>query len=250
MGCFYEKWLFAGRLKLIACLSMLIDHIGYAVVYPLYAAAAPGNAGLFYDLYLVLRSVGRLAFPIFCFLLTEGLHRTRSPKKYALRLAVGAVLAEMPYNLLISGELFWPQQSVMVTLLLSFLAVWGMQRFESAFAKSLVLIPFAILAEVLMCDYGWAGVVIAALFEFSREMEGKNFVRFMGLVILSHYVSSHIFQIGNIAIPMQVLCALSVLFIAGYDGSKRSRSKLIQWGFYLFYPAHMLLLYALRLLIL
>ena len=64
-----------------------------------------------------------------------------------------------------------------------------------------------------------------------------------GMVILFHYTSSYVFQLGGFSIPMQVLGALSVIFIAAYDGRKLTCSKAAQWGFYLFYPAHLLGLY-------
>ena len=88
-------------LKLIACVTMLIDHIGATLVAPtdaiyyayveLYTAMAWVN--------LVMRCIGRIAFPIFCFLLVEGAHHTRNPRKYALRLAIGMVLSEIPFDL-------------------------------------------------------------------------------------------------------------------------------------------------------
>ena len=70
-------------LKLVACVTMLMDHIG-AVLLPQY---------------LFLRYIGRIAFPIYCFLLAEGVHYTNNPKKYCLRLGVGTMLSEIPFDL-------------------------------------------------------------------------------------------------------------------------------------------------------
>ena len=69
-----------------------------------------------------------------------------------------------------------------------------------------------------------------------------------GMIVLFHYMSSYVFQLGGFSIPMQVLGALSMLFIANYDGRKRTHSKAVQWGFYLFYPAHLLILGVLQML--
>ena len=237
-------------LKLIACLTMLIDHIGYELIYPVYSGMSVVSATdlpevrLVYRLYLLCRCVGRIAFPIFAFLLVEGFHHTRDRKKYALRLAVGAVLAEIPYNLMVSGEVFWRQQSVMVTLLLGFCAVWCMARCRRLAWKPVVMLPFALLAELLMTDYGWAGVVLVALFELSRDMFSPNLVRTGGMIVLFHNMSSYVFQVGGFSLPMQVLGVLSMIFIVNYDGQKRTHSKAVQWGFYLFYPVHMLILWA------
>lgn len=237
-------------LKLIACAAMLIDHIGYEILYPLYSmSTVVHEPGLLYNIYLLCRCIGRLAFPIFAFLLVEGIHHTRDRKKYALRLALGAVMSELPYNLMVSGQLLWRQQSVMWTLLLGFLGVLAMEKCRSLAWKPVAMLPFALLAALLMTDYGWAGVVLIALFELSREMYHPNVVRLGGMIVLFHYMSSYVFQIGGFSVPMQVLGALAMLFIANYDGRKLTRSKAAQWAFYLFYPVHMLLLWAVGLLI-
>ena len=97
-------------LKLIACVTMLIDHIG-AVFFP-YAIG--------------LRIIGRISFPIYCFLLAEGVHHTRSPLKYGLRLLLVAVISELPYDFLFYGRFTWLRNSVMVTLLLGFGAGFAM----------------------------------------------------------------------------------------------------------------------------
>ena len=237
-------------LKLIACLTMLIDHIGYEIVYPIYASMSVASAAdlpevrMIYKLYLLCRCIGRIAFPIFAFLLVEGIHRTKDRKKYAKRLAVGAILAEIPYNLVVSGSISGPKQSVMATLLLGFLAVHYMEKCRSLAWKPVVLLPFAVLAEVFQVDYGWEGIVLIALFELSREMHSPNLVRTGGMIVLFHYMSSAVLQLGNFTLPMQVLGVLSMPFIAGYDGRKLTRSKVVQWLFYLFYPAHLLILWA------
>ena len=89
-------------LKVIACISMLVDHIG-AMLFPELAW---------------LRIIGRLAFPIYCFLLVEGMKYTRNPKNYILRLGIGMLLAELPFDILFEKGFSWASQSVMVTLTL------------------------------------------------------------------------------------------------------------------------------------
>lgn len=237
-------------LKLIACITMLIDHVGYEVIYTLYCRAqTPGTVQMLYRLYYLCRIVGRIALPIYAFLLVEGAHRTRDKKKYALRLLVGALLAEIPFNLMVSGTVFGSKQSVMLTLLLGYCAVLAMERCRNLAWKPVMVVPFALLAELLDTDYGWTGVVLVALFDLSRYMSVKNMICFFAMVVLFHFTNGKVFYFGNISIPMQVFGALSMVFIASYDGRKVTYSKAVQWGFYLFYPVHMVILWAIGLLI-
>lgn len=245
-----KKGLSQEALKLLACMTMLIDHIGYALVYPMYQQVSIiGSNGstevkLLYAGYLMLRCIGRLSFPIFAFLLVEGFNHTHSRKKYALRLVIGALLAEIPFNLVVSGSPIWRyQQSIMITLLLGFCALVAMERCKKLAWKPVAMLPFAILAELLHADYGWGGVVLIALFELSRYTYNRNLVRFFGMLVLFHYMPTMMLNFGNFSIPMQALGALSMLFIAAYDGRKVTRSKAVQWAFYLFYPVHLFVLY-------
>lgn len=250
-----KKGLSQETLKLLACVTMLIDHIGYALVYPMYQQVSIVNgasmfaAQLLHTMYTVLRSVGRLSLPIFAFLLMEGFRYARNRKKYALRLAIGALLSEIPYNLVVSGSPVWRyQQSIMITLLLGFFALLAMERCEKLAWKSVAMIPFAILSELLQADYGWGGVVLIGLFELSRHMYNRNLIRFCGMLVLFHYMPSALLQFGNFSLPMQALGALSMLFIAAYDGRKVTNSRAVQWGFYLFYPVHLIILYLVAML--
>ena len=195
-------------LKLIACLTMLIDHVGYEIIYPIYTSISVASAAdfpevkLVYILYLLCRCIGRISFPIFAFLLVEGMHRTRDRKKYASRLAIGAVLAEIPYNLVVSGRISSPQQSIMATLLLGFLAVHYMGKCQTLAWKPLILLPFMILARIFRVSYEWEGVALIALFELSREMYSPNLVRIGGMIVLFHYMSSRILKFGNFTMPI------------------------------------------------
>lgn len=242
-------------LKLLACVTMLIDHVGYALIYPVYQQHSIAgvhmisSVKLLYTAYLLLRCIGRLSLPVFAFLLMEGFHHTKNRKKYAIRLLIGAILSEIPYNLVVSGSLLWHyQQSIMITLVLGFLALIAMERCRKPAWKSVAMIPFAVVSELMNADYGWGGVVLIALFELTRTMYNRNLIRFFGMVVLFHYIPSVMLQFGNFAVPMQALGALSMLFIAAYDGRKISHSKAVQWAFYLFYPVHLAVLYGISIL--
>lgn len=217
-------------LKIIACVTMLIDHIG-AVLLPQW---------------IVLRGIGRIAFPIYCFLLAEGAHYTKSPGKYALRLGIGMLLSELPFDLAFSGGWSWGYQSVMVTLLLGFLALECMERTQNILLKVLTVLPFAVLAQVFKTDYGASGVALIAMFGLTRT--APRWLGFLGVLAVLWLVPSAMVQIGGIRFPAEVLGILAMVPIFCYSGEKRFSSRGLQWAFYLFYPAHLTVIWLISLL--
>ena len=208
-----SKGLSQEGLKLIACLTMLLDHIGATIL--------PSTT---------LRIIGRIAFPIYCFLLAEGVHYTRHPARYGLRLAIGMVLSELPFDLLFYGRWTWEHQSVMVTLLLAFGMALVMKNTKSWPVKVLAIAAAAILAELLRTDYGGFGILVAALFVLTRDSEYRLLLLALGLpalALLTGQMGIELFYVG------------AVIPIAFYEGRKATSNKAVQWAFYLFYPVHL-----------
>ena len=216
-------------LKLIACITMLLDHTAAAMVYD-------------YRLYMILRGIGRIAFPLFCFLLAEGAHYTKSPGKYALRLLAGALLAEIPFDLALFGKFTWEHQSVMVTLLLGFGALWAMRRFENPLLKMLVCLPFIPLGELLQTDYGSFGVLLIAMLGLFRDMPMGKLMQCVSVCLVCAMLPSVEFRIGLFQISLELIGIFSIVPILLYFGKKHTKNKWIQWAFYLFYPAHLTVL--------
>lgn len=210
-----RKGLSQEGLKLVACLSMLLDHVG-AVLLP--------EA-------LWLRALGRLAFPIYCFLLVEGVAHTSSRLRYGLRLGLVAVLSELPFDWALGGS--WGHQNVLFTLLLGFLAVCAMEKFQGLLGKLMIGLPFAVVAQFLGTDYGGMGVVLCAVFALAQGMPNRRTIELLGLGLVC-------WQIGG----LEILGVLALIPIALYTGEKKTHSRWIQWAFYLFYPVHLAVLAA------
>ena len=225
-------------LKILACMTMLIDHFAAVLLFQLF----PMSQFLF-DLYGILRIIGRLAFPVYCFLLAEGAHYTRDPKKYALRLALGALLSELPYDYALYGGINWQHQNVMVTLLLGFLFAVTVSDIRAPGCRILLLVPFIMLAELIHADYGGWGVAMIGLFVVTGEIPNRHWVQALGLAVIAWMIGGMTIGIGPIRVPVQLFCVAAMVPIALYDGQKRTNSKWVQWTFYLFYPAHLLALY-------
>lgn len=229
-------------LKLLACLSMLIDHTGATLVLRMLQELEQPDASLL-RLYYLMRIIGRIAFPIYCFLLAEGAGHTRSPGKYGLRLFVGMLLSEIPFDLALSSRgplcFDWTGNSVMVTLLLGFGMIQAMKRVGGIW-KVLLICPFYLLAELLRTDYGGLGILIIAVFALSRGLPREKLLQAAGLCAVI-YPGSRVF-LGSVAVNLEWFAALALIPIFCYDGRKLTHSKTVQWAFYLFYPVHLAVL--------
>lgn len=239
-------------LKWIALFSMLLDHSAYILISPvlidygitsvadhspayMQALIGEGAVGWFYLAYQMMRSIGRLAFPIYCFCLVEGVMKTGNRKQYGCRLAVFAFLSEIPFDLGFFHKLYDPEhQNIFFTLLLGYLMIWGMDILEkkseklpgkmwtALLSQAVLFAGVAALAEFTGCDYGAKGILaIALLYEF----------RFRKAVqILA----------GCMAFCWEPAALLAFIPIGLYRGKRGKQNK---WFFYAFYPVHLLVLY-------
>ncbi len=208
-------------LKAIACTAMFLDHIGVALGGP-----------------LLLRVVGRIAFPIFAFLLGEGIVHTRSSRRYGLRLLVSLVISEFAFDRFVYGRFSWAGQSVMVTLFLAFLMGRLARRCSTMPGKILMVVPFVVLAEALRCDYGGFGVMMVAIFLFTREHPQCRRVQGLLVGLLCLLMPS----VTWAGIPVQLAAVGAMVPICAYSGGKKTTSPWTQFAFYAFYPAHLLVL--------
>ena len=239
-------------LKLIACVAMLIDHTGAALVVPT-EAIYHSDVELYTTLAwinLVMRCIGRMAFPIFCFLLVEGVYHTRNPKKYVQRLAVGMVLSEIPFDLAFFPDgISWAHQSVMVTLLLGCILVLQMNR-SKGFWKLLWIVPFYFAAEWLHTDYGGDGILLIALLALAKGRKHEKWWQLAAMFLLywDFSFTSRYYNL-DIYLPMNRLPLMAAVPILFYDGRKLTYSKKVQWAFYLFYPVHITVLWLLKMML-
>ncbi|MGM9603450.1 MAG: TraX family protein [Faecousia sp.] len=230
MSSVKERGLSQEALKVIACMTMLLDHIGATMVRG-----------------YTLRIIGRIAFPIFCFLMAEGAHYTKNPKKYCLRLVIGMLLSELPFDLAFRLKPTWEYQSVMVTLLLGFVAVEVIQNTKYDIVKLLAVGGGFALAEWANTDYGGFGVLLVVLFSQTR---GRLWLQTVLLAMFAWMTNSVRIPVWGFSVPIEMFAVLAMIPIALYSGRKATSSKAVQWGFYLFYPVHLTVLVFVRMLVL
>lgn len=191
---------------------MALDHTG-AVLYPSQ---------------IWLRCLGRIAFPIFCFLIVEGFFHTRDVRRYMGRLGVFALISEIPYDLAFRGvPLEYAHQNVFFTLLIGIGMMVLLERNREWPVKAVILLLAMWLAVLIRSDYNFRGVLLIFVFYIFHESRW--------LAVTAGGLWNFLYQ-GVI----QKYGVLSVLPLALYNGE---RGRKMKYFFYIFYPAHLLLLY-------
>ncbi len=216
-------------LKLLALVPMLIDHTGH-VLFP----------GVMW-----MRYIGRLAFPIYCFLLVEGFLHTRDLRKYMGRLAVFAVISEIPFDLAIYGEFFEPaHQNVFITLLFGLMAISIMSIVDvgniwfNYVLRMLIAVPFGVAAQLMHTDYRWIGVGLITVMFLFHDLEILKLG--LGAVLMLPVFTNSIEYFGLISfVPMHFYNGRRGIPHSGYG-------RVLQWFFYIFYPVHLLVLAGIR----
>ena len=226
-------------LKIIAMILMLLDHLWGTII--------PGNQWM--------TLIGRMAFPIFAFLIVEGFFHTSDLKKYMKRLFIFGLISEIPFNLIYTGSIIFPfHQNVMFTLLLGLLIINEIDKLKNTKEIKKKIIPilkiflFLLISIIGFVDYGVTGVLTIVVFYLFRGFKLAWIGQLISLILL--YIvffegQSVILNIFNYEyfLPLQSIGILSLIFIWLYNGEKGKNNKLIKYLFYSFYPVHMLVIY-------
>jgi hypothetical protein len=210
------------QLKTIAILTMLIDHVG-AVLFPQV---------------LFLRVIGRIAFPIFAFLLVEGFYHTKSVRRYGQRLALFAMISEIPFDIAFYDEAFYfGHQNIFFTLVIGLWVIDGMHKAKGKSSMIQIGYIFAgcLLAGLLSTDYSFFGILIIAVFYYFRDQP-----IFKGLGVFGVNLSL------ALASPLQILAVVGLVPIYLYNAKKGTKAIFIKWAFYAFYPLHLSVLALIR----
>ncbi len=229
----FDKFkIFSGSfLKIVAILSMLIDHAALVIFSRLdWATASVTVLGRAFSIYSVMRLIGRLAFPIFCFLITEGFVHTRNRKKYGLSLLLFALISEIPFNLMVGGSfVYLGGQNVYFTLFLGFLLLCVFENVSEPYKRVLCAAGIIIAAYLLRADYGLRGVLlIGIIYIFREERLLRTLFAFPclsgGLAAFSAFI------------PINM-----------YNGRRGFiKGKAAKYVFYIFYPLHIIILLVIK----
>ena len=229
----------ADVLRVVAVGTMIIDHIW--------------QAGLVEARWF--NWIGRLAFPIFAFQIAEGYAKTSNVKRYALRLFAFALISEIPFNIFCADWVFYPDyQNVIFTLLMGLMAIIAIDKAKKEPAVKniclfgMIAVIIVILAELLLVDYGAAGVLTVIAFYLFRDFKYARVMQLLSMIIIFVLVfPGNTFAVklfGSVLfLPVQIFALLSLIPIWLYNGKKGLHSKALQYGFYVIYPLHLLVIY-------
>lgn len=201
--------------------------------------------------------IGRIAFPLFAFMIVEGYFHTADFRTYMKRMLLFALLSEIPFDLIYGSTWFYPfHQNVLWTFLLALCLIRLCEKAKAAKAKWLywlcipvVCVAGYLLGTITMVDYFGAGVLMVLVFYFFR---GRQWWCFLGQLLCLGILNLHTLagyfytvSLGSLTIPVaqQGFALLALLPIWLYDGRQGHHSKAFQYFCYGFYPLHLLLLY-------
>jgi hypothetical protein len=241
----------ANFLKAVAIATMLVDHTAHALVSPY----TPRGMVL----YGVMRFIGRITAPIMFYFIVEGYHYTRDRNKYALRLAVFAVVSYLPFvwfmrGGLPNGETFLTL-NVLYTLLIGYLALRVFREITNPWARSAAIVALMLLA--IPGDWSVIAVCCILAFEGFRGSFKKQAIAFCLITFLTNadtflkpvYLMLSGQPVGRydaLYALVNLGCFLPIGLLYFYDGSKGRGGKWAQWGFYGFYPLHLIVLCVLK----
>lgn len=219
------------QLKYIAFLSMLIDHINKALIWP----NLQGD-GILSTISSVFDVIGRIAFPLFSFFIVEGFFRTHDKKKYFLNLLIFAFISEIPYDMFSSKVILeFRLNNVLFSLALSLITIWILDVFRNIYEKNLgkawiffsipLLTIMYFVSNFVSGDYDFHAIMTAFVFYilYDRPLAGA----------ICAYLT----------IVSEVWSILGFGLTVLYNGERGIQNKIFN---YLFYPVHLLILGLMR----
>lgn len=215
-------------LKILALITMLCDHLGYVI----------------FGQFSFMNYIGRLSFPIFAFLITEGYKYTKNLKKYFARLLIFAIISQIPYMLFIDTFSNSFSLNILFTLSLGLLGITLYDKIKYKPFGILLVIILSFIAQYLHFDYGWFGIVIIFIFYIFKSQKLLMNI-YICTVIFVNYFFYYITTLRMEFILIILFCSLSLIPINLYNEKK---GKNIKYFLYVFYPMHLIALYLLTLI--
>lgn len=237
------KILSGNKIKLIACISMFIDHL--AIVYLLLSMVVAFNA----DTFDGMRIIGRIAFPLYCFLLVEGFVHTKNRMKYLISILITAFISQIPFSLLFNPKFFEisgvsvPTLNVCFTLGIGLITLMCIEKVKKPednenYLSHMLYYGLNLLIIILSCtvtyildtDYSYTGIILIVILYYLRKTDIICLIT--GFVVFSALIDN-----------IWVLPSFVIMYM--YNGKRGKNIGKFKYLFYAFYPLHMAFLYLL-----
>lgn len=216
-------------LKIIAMVTMFLDHLGYAI----------------YSKFSGFNYIGRLSFPIFAFGISEGYAHTKSKKNYCIRLLMFAIVSQAPFMWFNSMFRTGFSLNIFFTLLIGLIAIIGYEQCENKAVGVLLVCCLALTADTIKADYGFFGVLMIFIFHVFKNKKWLMYLSYIALCIVK-YLPLALTTGAYLEYGLLCLCTImSLVFIHFYNGKKGIDTKYLLYGFY---PVHLILLYVFHIL--
>ena len=207
--------------------------------------------------------LGRLAFPIFAFMLVEGFYKTKNRSKYLKRIFIFAVISEISFNLLVSTSvfgspsIFFPFNNVLWTFGIALYMLVLLEKIKNKdnlpvtvkiLGKIIISILAMFITRLIVSDYLEYGIMMVLVFYFFRNRKWWNFVvqiillAWINIFLIPRYDFSFNLFGNKIYAPVQSFAIFSLVFIWLYNGKQGIHNKITKYMFYSFYPLHLLLI--------
>ncbi len=231
------KCLNSTHLKIIAMLTMFLDHAGKTVFFQ----------------YEWFTYIGRIAFPIFAFQIAEGYNRTKDFKAYLKRMFIYALISEIPYNVMAGGVINPGGQNVLFTFCIALVVIrlidnnWKKNKLLGAVTAVVATYIGYLLGFIVMTDYMGYGVLTVVVFWIFSRVKYGEILQLLGIIYIHGTMIKGLNLVWmlngeEIWIPVQAFAIFAMIPILMYNGEKGPGGKKFQRAVYIFYPAHMLIL--------
>ena len=225
------------QIKYIAITAMLLDHMAAFFL-------TPEKHPALTVLYIIMRTIGRIAAPVMFYFLVEGYVHTSSRKNYALRLLAFAILSQIPYSLVRFGKASAGDLNVIFTLLISFLMLAVTDMIKSQVIKGMAVALFMLIS--VFADWGLLGPLMVWIFYMNKGNKIKQ-IRDYLMIICIQMICTVIFLICNTQNWYEGICQLGIFLVIPllqfYNGEPGRRTVVNKWLFYVFYPLHLILIW-------
>ena len=210
-------------IKIIACVTMFLDHIKYA---------SPEFVNY------VTVYMGRIAFPLFAFMITEGYVHTKDLNKYKKRLFIFAIISQIPFMFFRTLTGNWLELNILFGLI----AITIYDKMENKYLALLLNVAIILLAEPLCIEYGWYAVAMVVVLYIFKKNKIWISVMYIGIVLLYFFIKGLMNLTG---LPFIICTLISLPIILMYNGKK---GKEMKWFFYWFYSVHLGIVYLISLI--